>query len=149
MNNNVVPSKKRSHYKLFVLSNAGRVTIAKTLLILTSILVLSQISANEDLLLPTVSSSSFTLPLRSMLMLPEWFASIARGRSLRKADLCSTRENTLGSAWIVCSLTTLKAQNYQSCSAVNCVPVVSLSRPVLSWHLLRIIEVHLFVLHLL
>lgn len=57
-------------------------------------------------------------------------------------------ENRLESARIIRSLRTLKAQNYQSCSAVNCVPIVSLSSPLLSWHFLRKVLLFL-VLHLL
>ena len=70
----------------------------KTISLLTSMLVLSQISAKEDLELVAVSSSSFTGPLKfsSLFMLPEWFASIALGKSLRRADLCATTENKLG-----------------------------------------------------
>lgn len=56
-------------------------------------------------------------------------------------------ENTLGSARIIRSLRTLKAQNYQSCSAIYCVPVDGMSSPLLIWHFLR--KVHLFlVVHL-
>lgn len=70
----------------------------KTILLLTSTLVLSHISAKEDLELVAVSSSSFKGPLKfsSLFMLPEWFASIALGKSLRRADLCATTENKLG-----------------------------------------------------
>ena len=69
----------------------------KTSLPLTSTLVLSQISAKEDLELVAVSSSSFKpLPFSSLFMLPEWFASIPLGKSLRKADLYTTTENRLG-----------------------------------------------------
>ena len=60
-------------------------------------LVLSKMSAKEDLELVAVSSSSFTRPLTisSLFMLPEWFASIVLGKSLRKADLYATTENRL------------------------------------------------------
>lgn len=70
----------------------------KIISLLTSMLVLSKISAKEDLELVAVSSSSFKRPLTfsSLFMLPEWFASIALGKSLRKADLYATTENRLG-----------------------------------------------------
>ena len=67
----------------------------KTISLLTSMLVLSKMSAKEDLELVAVSSSSFTRPSSTLFMLPEWFASIALGKSLRKADLYATTENRL------------------------------------------------------
>lgn len=86
---------------LFCSFKPGRVVsdyiLMKTISLLTSTLVLSQISAKEDLELVAVSSSSFKGPLKlsSLFMLPEWFASIALGKSLRRADLCATTENKL------------------------------------------------------
>lgn len=70
----------------------------KTISLLTSTFVLSQRSAKEDLELVAVSSSSFKQPLTfsSLFMLPEWFPSIALGKSLRKADLYATTKNSLG-----------------------------------------------------
>lgn len=117
--------------------------------ILTSTLELSQISAKDDPL-PTVSSNSFnpsSFPSVELFMLPFRPASIVRGKSLRSADLCRTTENIISWARILLPLTVIKAPNYQSCAAVNCVPTVTLSSPVLSWHLLRR-QVHLFVLHI-
>lgn len=69
-----------------------------TISLLTSTFVLSQRSAKEDLELVAVSSSSFKQPLTfsSLFMLPEWFPSIALGKSLRKADLYATTKNSLG-----------------------------------------------------
>lgn len=86
---------------LFCSFKPGRVVsdyiLMKTISLLTSTLVLSQISAKEDLELVAVSSSSFKGPLKfsSLCMLPEWFASIALGKSLRRADLCATTESKL------------------------------------------------------
>lgn len=117
--------------------------------ILTSTLELSQISAKDDPL-PTVSSNSFnpsSFPSVELFMLPFRPASIVRGKSLRSADLCRTTENIISWARILLPLTVIKAPNYQSCAAVDCVPTVTLSSPVLSWHLLRR-QVHLFVLHI-
>lgn len=117
--------------------------------ILTSTLELSQISAKDDPL-PTVSSNSFnpsSFPSVELFMLPFRPASIVRGKSLRSADLCRTTENIVSWARILLPLTVIKAPNYQSCAAVDCVPTVTLSSPVLSWHLLRR-QVHLFVLHI-
>lgn len=117
--------------------------------ILTSTLELSQISAKDDPL-PTVSSNSFnpsSFPSVELFMFPFRPASIVRGKSLRSADLCRTTENIISWARILLPLTVIKAPNYQSCAAVNCVPTVTLSSPVLSWHLLRR-QVHLFVLHI-
>lgn len=117
--------------------------------ILTSTLELSQISAKDDPL-PTVSSNSFnpsSFPSVELFMFPFRPASIVRGKSLRSADLCRTTENIISWARILLPLTVIKAPNYQSCAAVDCVPTVTLSSPVLSWHLLRR-QVHLFVLHI-
>lgn len=87
-----------SHYKLFSPSIHNTKFCLQTISILTSILVLSQMSANDDLLLPTVSSSSFRwLPLASSLFMltRSRFPNIVRGKSTRNADLCRIKEHSI------------------------------------------------------